>query len=345
MSESVQQPDSVHFVGSIALDSVDEVFKTCGRTLGRRLRRIPDGEPGGRRLWISWQYPLLRASPYLSPAEGGIESGQQFLRLAEGIDPADIGFGELGYSREARISYQDFDAARARGDIPQGVRFQVSLPTPFAVISAFVPGPDMHPVLAAYEKAMIREAQAICAAIPHEDLCIQWDVCIEMIAWDGQPSVIPPIPNKEHLLPAIVAKMVDSIPEDVQVGIHLCYGDLDAKHFVEPVDSERMVSFANAITAASRHPLAYVHMPVPIERDDEAFFQPFADLRLGASTELYLGLIHDDGEEAVQRRIDAAGRHAPKFGVATECGIARQRTPAKVESLIRAHAAATVEPA
>lgn len=345
MSESEQRPDSVHFVGSIALDSVDEVFKTCGRTLGRRLRRIPDGEPGGRRLWISWQYPLLRASPYLSPAEGGIESGQQNLRLADGVDPANIRFGELGYCREARISYQDFAAARSRGDIAEGVRFQVSLPTPFAVIAAFVPGPDMQPVLGAYEKAMIKEAQAICAAIPHEDLCIQWDVCIEMVAWDGQPSVIPPIPNKEHVLPAVVAKMVDSIPEDVQVGIHLCYGDLDAKHFVEPVDAERMVSFANAITSVSRHPLAYVHMPVPIARDDDAFFQPFADLKLGSSTELYLGLIHDDGQEAVQRRIDAASRHAPKFGVATECGIARQRTPEKVESLIRAHAAATREPA
>ena len=55
-------PDKVHFVGSIALDSVEEVFRTLGSVLGNRLRRVPDGEPGGRRLWISWQYPLLRAS-------------------------------------------------------------------------------------------------------------------------------------------------------------------------------------------------------------------------------------------------------------------------------------------
>lgn len=58
-------PDKVHLVGSIALDSVDEVFQTLGSTLGNRLRRVPDGEPGGRRLWISWQYPLLRAQPFL----------------------------------------------------------------------------------------------------------------------------------------------------------------------------------------------------------------------------------------------------------------------------------------
>ena len=37
-----------------------------------------------------------------------------------------------------------------------------------------------------------------------------------------------------------------------------------------------MVEFANALAKAVEHPLAFVHMPVPIERDDDAFFKPFA---------------------------------------------------------------------
>jgi hypothetical protein len=57
------------------------------------------------------------------------------LELAPGVKPEDIRFGELGYCREARISYHDFRAARERGDVPANVPFQVSLPTPFAVIS------------------------------------------------------------------------------------------------------------------------------------------------------------------------------------------------------------------
>jgi len=51
-------PDKVHLAGSIGLDSVEEMFRTVGELLGRRLRRLSDGEPGGRRLWISWQYPF-----------------------------------------------------------------------------------------------------------------------------------------------------------------------------------------------------------------------------------------------------------------------------------------------
>src|SRR6266567_2217709 len=89
---------NVHLVGSVALDTSEDVFKTAGRLLGPYLKRIPDGEPGGRRLWISWQAPVLRANPSLSPV------GQTLvpLKMAEGATPEDIHFGELGYAREAR---------------------------------------------------------------------------------------------------------------------------------------------------------------------------------------------------------------------------------------------------
>jgi len=77
----------VHLVGSIGLDTVDDVFAACGELLGPYLKRVPDGEPGGRRLWISWQFPLLRASPFLKAdvsthRAGGV--GFHPLMVAEG---------------------------------------------------------------------------------------------------------------------------------------------------------------------------------------------------------------------------------------------------------------------
>ncbi|MGH7906308.1 MAG: hypothetical protein ACREP6_06740, partial [Candidatus Binataceae bacterium] len=94
-------PEKVHLVGSIGLDNVSEVFRTAGGLLGRRLQRIPDGEPGGRRLWISWQYPLLRSSPFLEvdpdmPREP--ETGFPFLCLENGVGADEVHFGELGYA-------------------------------------------------------------------------------------------------------------------------------------------------------------------------------------------------------------------------------------------------------
>jgi len=126
---------NVHFVGSVALDSPEEVFAAIGQHCGPYLKRVPDGEPGGRRLWISFQIPVLRANPSLTPV------GQTIipLKLADGANPEDIHFGELGYAREARPSYEDFLTARSAGQLPAGVRFQVSLPTPWAVVMPIRP--------------------------------------------------------------------------------------------------------------------------------------------------------------------------------------------------------------
>ncbi len=332
----------VHLVGSVALDSVVEVFETAGAVLGTRLKRIPDGEPGGRRLWISWQYPLLRANPYLDPvpeAERG-SAGSVPLRISDGVKPEDVRFGELGYAREARASYLDFLAARKAGHIVAGTRFQVCLPTPLAVIGAFCRGTDMLAIERAYERTMIAEVKAIAAAIPHADLCLQWDVCNEMLMWDGQLArMIPPeFQDVQGEILARLRRLADAVPDDIEMGVHLCYGDLDAKHYVEPRDAGKMTELSNAFAKASSHPIAYIHMPVPIERDDDAFYRPLADLALQPGTELYLGLVHADGAVRTRQRIEVAQKYVTDFGIATECGMGRKRTPDVVRSILHIHA-------
>jgi hypothetical protein len=339
-------PDKVHLVGSIGLDSVEEVFQTVGALLGRRLRRVPDGEPGGRRLWISWQYPFLRAQPFLVPdVSVANPRAMQPLMLAEGVDRADIHFGELGYAREARISYQDFLAARSSRQLPAHCRFQVALPTPMAVINPFC-GRHALLVEGPYEKAMLREVESMCRAIPHCDLCIQWDICIEMVLWDGRWEGIrnPFGENFRIEILARISRLAAAVPEDVELGFHLCYGDYDAKHFVDPLDAGKLVEVANAFRQAAGRPITYFHMPVPIGRADDAYFAPLAQLRLAPETELYLGVVHADGVGATGRRIAAAARYWPDFGIATECGMARSRTPELVRRLLEIHAGASREP-
>jgi hypothetical protein len=337
-----QEAMNVHLVGSIGLDNVEEVFRSVGRLLGPYLRRVPDGEVGGRRLWISWQYPLLRASAYLRPdPSGAVRPTNRFplLTLGEGIKPDDVRFGELGYAREARASYLDFVAARERGELPKGVRFQVCLPTPFAVVSSVVVPAVLPAVEAAYERAMIGEVAALCRHIPHRDLCIQWDVCNEMVMWDGQPTDAVPGDEPHEKIIARMQRLCAAVPEDVELGLHLCYGDFGARHFVEPKDAAKMVEFANALANSIKRPIAYIHMPVPIERSDDAFHRPLGDLKLKDSTQLFLGIVHaKDGVEGAKARMAVARRYAPKFGIATECGMARARSEETVRTLLKIHA-------
>jgi hypothetical protein len=334
---------NVHLVGSIGLDSVEEIFSTIGTLLGNRVKRIPDGEVGPRRLWVSFQYPLLRSSPYLRPDPSGeVRPTNKFpkLCLAEGVKPEEVAFGELGYAREAKGSYVDFCAARRRGEIPKGVRFQVCLPTPMGVIYAFCTERDVLAIDAAYERAMVREVERICRAIPHEDLCLQWDFCHEMIILDGQPQTqFPTVKASMADIMARMARLAAAVPPEVELGVHLCYGDFAAKHFTEPKDMGRMVEVANALVGAVKRPITYLHMPVPIGRADDAYFLPLE--KLSFKGELYLGLIHAaDGVEGTRKRMAAAARHAPGFGIACECGIARARKPELVKRLLEIHAQA-----
>jgi hypothetical protein len=313
---------NVHFVGSVALDSPEEVFATIGGALGPHLKRIPDGEPGGRRLWISWQIPLLRANPSLAP----IGQNQSPLKLAEGVRAENVHFGELGYAREARASYQDFLVARRSGQLPSAVRFQVSLPTPWAVVMTFCVQPDAAEILPAYEAAMLKEVDRLCRAIPSKDLAIQWDVCIEMVEWDGRWGGRPSFPGMDEAFSRNFATLGAAVPGDVEMGFHLCYGDLDARHFVEPTDATKMVELANLIRRGVERPITWMHLPVPIDRTDETFYAPLRDLDLAAETELYLGLVHaQDGVEGTRRRMEAAKKHVADFGIASECGISRGR--------------------
>jgi methionine synthase II (cobalamin-independent) len=328
---------NVHFVGSVALDTPEEVFAAVGKHCGPYLKRVPDGEPGGRRLWISWQVPVLRANPSLAPVGEGLVP----LKLADGVVPEQVHFGELGYYREARASYEDFLRAREAGVIPSRVRFQVSLPTPLAVVMPFCRQPDAQQILPAYERAMLREVERMCAAIPHRDLAIQWDVCIEMIQWDGRVPTMPGFPGMEHVFAESFRRLGAAVPADVELGFHLCYGDLDGKHFIEPLDATKMVELANLIVRSVSRPVTWMHMPVPIDRTDDAFFKPLESLRLAPQTELYLGLVHaQDGVEGARRRIEAAKKRAPRFGIASECGISRGRDPNLAEKFIATYGAA-----
>jgi methionine synthase II (cobalamin-independent) len=342
------EPTHVHLVGSIGLDTVDEVFSSVGPLLGSRLRRIPDGEPGPRRLWVSFQYPLLRSSPYLRPDPSGAlrkTSGFPLLCLAEGVAADEVSFGELGYAREARGSYLDFIAARKRGEISAGTRFQVCLPTPMSVIYAFCTARDVVAIERAYEKAMTREVEVICKSIPHGDLCIQWDVCHDMILWDGQPQDQFPLVNasKQEIADRF-ARICAPIPAGVELGFHLCYGDFGGKHFFDPVTARHLVDIANAIAACVDHQIAYIHLPVPISRATDEFFAPMRDFKLPSSTEIYLGLIHAvDGVEGTKKRIELAAKYVPRFGVATECGFARARKKDLVRKLLDIHKASTVQ--
>jgi methionine synthase II (cobalamin-independent) len=177
-------------------------------------------------------------------------------------------------------------------------------------------------LLPRFEQVMFREVAAIAREIPPQDTAMQWDVAVEItMALEGlNPPLTAAFPVGK--LAATLARCCDRVSRDVELGVHLCYGNRGGRQLIEPRDTANLTLFANELFAQLHRPLNWIHMPVPIARDDAAYFAPLADLNLPAGTELYLGLVHlRDGVAGAQRRIAAARGFVPAFGVGTECGM------------------------
>jgi len=332
MSETVIQ--GAHLVGSINLPDAGTTFRTVSEHLGDRLKRIPDGEVGERFYWIQFQTKRFDTMAGISriPVEPfyirDTFDGRPFT-IDEGVDAADLVFPNLGYADAAIDSYRTFAELKGQGAIARGTRFQVSLPTPAAVVGAFVVADDRAAFEPAYERALFAELDRILAAVPHEELAIQWDTAVEFALLESanirsHHAITPWFDDVMGGVVERAARQASRVPEAADLGYHLCYGDVEEAHFVQPADAGYLATFTTGLLASSPRTVNWVHLPVPIERDDAAYFAPLAEVDLPEDTELYLGLIHHEvGVEGALRRARAAATAQSRFGVATECGFGR----------------------
>lgn len=321
------EPSGLHLVGSIPLDNEEQVFRAVSSTLGRHLRRIPDGETGNRQGWVQFQLGVLAERPEFELVPNsvpGFDNLPPTLKLRDGVSADDVDFGNLGYADVARQSFATFHRLQSEGVVPAGVRFQVSMPTPLANATAWMQFDPQFPALyERYRKAMLDELATISAEIPHASLAIQWDVCFEVLmaeGWMPMPATID-----RDAIATELARISDAVPREVELGYHFCFGDFEHAHVREPVDTAGIVDLVASFIDRVERPIAWMHLPVPIERDDDAYFAPLRYLRVPDGAELYLGLVHfRDGVDGARRRIAAAQRFLEWFGAATECGMGRR---------------------
>ncbi len=331
-----------HLVGSVGLTDSRAVFETVSDILGAACSRLPDGETGARGYWIRWQQQDFDRCPDLEKElinlklpgfKDAIE--RPYYKIKDGVSPASIDLGDLGYAVEALDSYKVFRGLVDEGHIAAGTRFQVSIPSPMALICGFVMPAAQLDLEPAVEAGILRDIRRIKAEIPASQLSIQLDVCYEVVGADGGPPL--PYPDAAQGSVQRVARLCDAVDEAVELGIHLCYGDPGHQHIVEPRDLGTSVAFANGIIEASGRRIDYVHMAVPRERSDEAYFRPLEELKLPSATKLILGLVHyTDGVEGGRKRMQTADRFVSGYDIATECGFGR-RDPATIPDLLRIH--------
>jgi hypothetical protein len=258
-----------HLVGSMNLDTAEDVFRTVSEISGDTVSRIPDGETGSRKGWIFHQIPRLMANPNLEP---GPPVPNRYVdvpafKLRAGVDPAEVDFN-LGFGTTAVESYPAFRRLKDEGVVGRDVKFQVAIPTQVAIWGNFIALDDQARTQEVFERRLAAEVMKISEAVPHDQLAIQWDVATEFAVIEG---VIDSILDTEGQLDQ-VARMAAMVPDDVTLGFHLCYGDAPlgpegaGQHFIQPRDAGNVAMVTRGILDRVPRAVAFIHLPVPIDR-------------------------------------------------------------------------------
>jgi hypothetical protein len=330
-------PSHVHFNGSVNLADAESVMRELISRVPSGVRRIPDGETGDRGNWIGFQLQKFLQLPWLVPArpldapEGGYEQLPQ-LRLADGVDLAEVSWPDLGYADAYVGSYAIFAALREQGVVPAGIRFQVEYPTPLASISGYIVPQRQQALLGSYELAMFADLDRLLAAVPHDDVAVQWDVAVEFGILEE--AFAPGGAQAFDEIIAALARCIGQVPADVPAGLHLCYGDYGHEHFKQPESLALQVRVLNAVAAAAPRPVSFASFTVPQDQREDSFFAPLAGLTAGPGTELNFALVpyHPAEQapgttEAQVRLVDAAlaasSAGGREWGICTECGMGR----------------------
>lgn len=229
-----------HLVGSVPLENTEAVFRQCLAAAPNRLKRIPDGECGSRAGFTTFQAEVFNAYPAMKTEfiQNAPINTKEFTpeQIEEGIRAVTAKELQTGYDTAALESYATFKKLKEDGTIPTGVKFQVCIPTTPNVLLPFVQKAFQARMEPIYEAAIFRALRNIQNAIPHEDLAIQIDIAADTAFWEAlNPESVRENSGLEWFKPwfegdvreyctAYVVRMIGQIDQDVEVGIHNCYG-------------------------------------------------------------------------------------------------------------------------
>ncbi|KAK4500517.1 hypothetical protein PRZ48_008706 [Zasmidium cellare] len=317
----------IEFAGPLPIPGTDEVFTTLCQTFPDRLKRIPDGETGHRQGPLHWQTQVFEQAglSHFLKDEALLRGGGLDEVLPEvSIDPAleldtrwalsyeytqmVIDSSALRYGHYAIASYQAFSKHKIAGTIPPCVKFQVSLPLPRSFVAEWIRPEYRETAEAQYEAAIVRAIEGIQDIIPHQDLAIQIDCRVASPAIGTR--AVSPETDETPLLAVCVTRLARHVAADVDLGLH-----------VAPSSGGTLQSTIDVVKALQRpcpRPMAWLHLSLPADTNDEQSLQPLEDLSRGTKTELVLGLVRPRDEEGSRRRILKAAEclGSTDFGIA-----------------------------
>lgn len=324
-------------VGSLPVASPQEAFRAGSNLFGDLVFALPDGETGTRAGWIALERErLIRTNPGVEVVAESEVPGTvarhvydtPHFRIRDG--ESELRFDSWPRIDEAIASYEVFRDLKEQGVIPEDLRFQVCLPFPVSALGSFKANfkHDFPIAAKAYDELVERELKRLNAAVPADQLAVQWDVCNEVLNLEGKISWNDPDDSDLawQRFSQPLERFARHVPEEALLGYHLCYGTLGGWPMYEAQDMGLLVRMANFASANSGRPVDWFHMAGPkvMRSEDHEFFRPLEGLDVDGAR-IFLGIVLPiDGVSGLRRRHATAKQHLSDFGVAMYCGFGRQ---------------------
>ena len=109
---------------------------------------------------------------------------------------------------------------------------------------------------------------------------------------------------------ARLSRLGNAVREEGDMGYHLCYGSMNNRHWKEPDDLGMCTKVANELKKTVSRQINFLHMPVPVDRVDDDYYEPLIDLEMDPATEVFLGLLHDtDSANGNVNRLSTASKY------------------------------------
>ena len=323
-----------HLVGSVNLPSAEDVFGAVSEHLGGHITHIPDGEVGERFYWLQFQTLRFDRTPGLVRVGAPRylirgQFDQRLLALDGTVAAEDLRFPDLGYAAAAIESFATFARLQRRGASPPGTRFQVSLPTPAAVVGVFIAPQDRAAIEPVYTRALYAELDRISAALPHDAFQIQWDTAVELAlararrgrrlrdARRGGTTCWRGCSSGSRTPPPTCRRTCRSASTSATATWRRRTSSSRRTPGCSPPSSAACSRGRRTRSPTSTCPCRSSATTTPTSRRSP-------DLEVPEGTDLYLGLVHhEDGVDGALRRIDAASTVLSRFGIGTECGFGR----------------------
>ena len=301
---------NVHLVGSVPMADAEEVFETVSAALGTRIKRIPDGETGERGDWITWLEPVFADNPAFAevgrilprPRERHRARALHAARRRRAAGRALRQSVLCGYRQGFLCGVQ---AAEGGGKNPR--RHQVPGRSGAGALGHLaVPGRSRctrRSIRSTTTRSSARSTRS-----PPPSRMTSWRSsstwprrCSRGSSATRRRATARGKAEMQETFSNILVDLGNRVPADIDLLYHLCYGDSNHRHVVEPTDMGDMVEFANRVSRRIERPVQLIHMPVPRNRSDDAYFEPLRRLALRPETELCLGLVHHtDGVDGTQ---------------------------------------------